>query len=125
MATKVRYSGLLGVLLLSASCHAETAERVHYTPIEYLRNFALSACVAEGYASSAVAAKDAVASADGYMELGSLDIAAYNEARALVQKFLAKEYPSLSGEKLIMMKCVDLYHSKELDRIAKKYAKHR
>jgi hypothetical protein len=31
----------------------------------------------------------------------------------------------LSGERLIMMKCVDLYHSKELDRIAKKYAKHR
>lgn len=123
MAIEMKLYGVLGALLISASCCAETGERVHYTPIEYLKNFALAACVAEGYASNASVAKDAVASADGYMELGSLGIDAYNEARALAEKFLAKDYPSQSGEKLTMMKCVDLFHSRELERLAKKYAR--
>lgn len=66
---------------------------------------------------------EATAAAKGYKELGSLDIDAYNEALALTPEFLSKEYLSERGKKLTLMKCIDLYHSKELDRLARKYAK--
>ena len=108
-------------LVLSATCYADDSTRKHYTPVQYLKNYALSACIADGYQSKDVV-NDAVAAANGYKELGSLDIDAYNEVAVLVPKFLSKNYMSQNGEKLIVMKCIDFFHSKELDRIARKYA---
>jgi hypothetical protein len=95
--------------------------RVAYSPSEYLKNFALSVCLADGYAS-AEAHKDSLAAASGYSELGSLPIEAYEDAEALARRFLAKEYKSVSGQPLTLMKCVDLFHSEELDQIARKYS---
>ena len=106
--------------LTSSACYGNGVEKKHYTPIQYLKNYALSSCIADGFQSKDVV-KDASAGANGYKELGSLDIDAYNEAAVLGRKFLAKEYLSQSGEKLTLMKCIDFYHSKELDRLANKY----
>jgi hypothetical protein len=96
--------------------------RVEYSPIQYLKNFALSACIADGYKSEEVL-KDSKAAAGGYLELGSLPHEAYEEAALLGRKFLAEEYQSISGEKLTLMKCIDFFHSRELEQIAKKYNK--
>jgi len=52
------------------------AAHVEYSPIEYLKNFALSVCVADGYQSKDVV-KDSLAAAGGYLELGSLPFEAY------------------------------------------------
>ena len=68
---------------------------------------------------------DAVAAANGYKEIGSLDIDACNEVAAVIPKFLPKNYMSQSGEKLSVMKCIDFFNSKELDRLARKYATHK
>ncbi|MCK6433939.1 MAG: type VI secretion system amidase immunity protein Tai4 [Aquabacterium sp.] len=89
-----------------------------------MKNYALSACIAGGYRSSEVA-NDATAAANGYKELGSLDIDAYNEALALIKKFLDRDYASASGERMVLMKCIDLFHSKELDRLVQRYRKKR
>jgi hypothetical protein len=96
--------------------------RVEYSPIQYLKNFALSTCIADGYKSDEVV-KDGSAAAGGYLELGSFPFEAYEEVASLGRKFLAKEYLSISGEKLTLMKCIDFFHSKELDQLAKKYGK--
>ena len=96
--------------------------RVQYSPVQYLKNFALSACIADGYKSDEVM-KDSKAAAGGYLELGSLPHEAYEEAALLGKKFLAKEYQSASGGKLTLMKCIDFFHSRELDQLAKKYRK--
>ncbi len=96
--------------------------RVEYSPIQYLKNFALSTCIADGYKSDEVV-KDSTAAAGGYLELGGLPFEAYEEATLLGKKFLAKEYQSISGAKLTLMKCIDFFHSKELDQLAKKYSK--
>jgi hypothetical protein len=96
--------------------------RVEYSPIQYLKNFALSACIADGYKSDEVT-KDSRAAAGGYLELGSFPFEAYEEAAALGKTFLAKDYQSISGEQITLMKCIDLFHSKELDRLARKYGK--
>jgi hypothetical protein len=121
MALKIAFSLACSLALVSSACYGDSTERKHYTPIQYLKNYALSSCVADGYQSKDVV-NDASAGANGYKELGSLDIDSYNEAAILGRKFLAKEYLSQSGEKLILMKCIDFYHSKELDRLARKYA---
>ena len=96
--------------------------RVEYSPAQYLKNFALSACIADGYKSDEVM-KDSKAAAGGYLELGSLPYEAHEAATLLGRKFLAKEYRSVSGEKLILMKCIDFFHSRELEQLAKKYSK--
>ena len=96
--------------------------RVAYSPIQYLKNFALSTCIADGFKSDEVV-KDSSAAAGGYLELGSFPMEAYEQAASLGKKFLAKEYRSISGEKLTLMKCIDFFHSKELDQLAKKYSK--
>ncbi len=95
--------------------------RGKYTSAQYLKNFALGSCLADGYKSEEVI-KDATAAAGGYLELGDLPFEAHTEAALLGRKFLSKEYKSITGEKLILMKCIDFYNSQELDLLAKKYA---
>ena len=116
---------LLAVALIVAPLTAaakDTRARVEYSPVQYLKNFALSACVADGYKSDEVM-KDSRAAAGGYLELGRLPIEAYEAAASLGKQFLAREYQSASGEKLTLMKCIDFFHSKELDQLARKYGK--
>jgi hypothetical protein len=86
-----------------------------------LKNYALSSCIADGYKSQKVV-NDAVAGANGYKELGNLDIDAYNEAAALARTFLSKNYMSRSNENLVIMKCIDFFHGDELNHLACKYA---
>jgi hypothetical protein len=98
----------------------DTDVHVHYSAVEYLKNFALSVCISDGYKSEEVV-KDSLAAAGGYVELGGFPIEAYEEAAALGKKFLAKEYLGIHGEKLTLMKCIDFFHSKELEQLVKKY----
>lgn len=121
MVAKVIPALCFSLALVAMNCHGDTTTRKHYTPVQYLKNYALSSCIADGYQSKEVV-NDAVAAANGYKELGSLDIDAYNEAAVLGKVFLSKNYMSQSGENLIIMKCIDFFHSEELDRLARKYA---
>jgi hypothetical protein len=124
MELKVALSFVCSLVLASFSCYGAGNEKSRYTPIQYLKNYGLSSCIANGYKSKDVV-NDASAGANGYKELGSLGIDAYNEVAVMGRKFLEKEYLSQSGEKLIIMKCIDFFHSKELDRLAHKYASKR
>jgi hypothetical protein len=121
MVAKVISTMCFSLALVATDCYGDVTIRKHYTPIQYLKNYALSSCIADGYQSKEVA-NDAVIAANGYKELGSLDIDAYNEAAVLGRMFLSKNYMSQSGENLVIMKCIDFFHSKELDHIVRKYA---
>lgn len=113
----------LALLAASSFVHAEDAgSPVPYSAAENLRNFALSVCISDGYQSEEVV-KDSRAAAGGYLELGGFPIEAYEEAASLGKKFLAKDYRGKRGEKLTLMKCIDLIHSKELEQIIRKYSK--
>ena len=123
MGSKLRVFVAITFLVASLIADAKaTNVRVQYSSIQYLKNFALSACIADGYKSDEVV-KDSKAAAGGYLELGRLPIEAYEEAASLGRKFLVREYQSISGEKLTLMKCIDFFHSKELEQLAKKYSK--
>lgn len=106
----------------SLAAAEEADPRVQYSAAQYLKNFALSVCIADGYKSEEVA-KDSKAAAGGYVELGSAPIKAYEEVEALGKTFLAKDYPSIHGGQITLMKCIDFYHSKELAQLVKKYEK--
>ncbi|WP_261134482.1 type VI secretion system amidase immunity protein Tai4 [Serratia entomophila] len=93
---------------------------VKYSPEEYLKNYALSVCIAEGYSAKEVK-NDAAAAARGYMEFGDYSLEAHTAVRALAKEFLAKPYDSMSGEPMTMAKCIDLVHSQALQTIIKKY----
>ena len=117
-------SEILVVLLFLAAPQialaGEAPPRAIYSTAQYLKNFALSACIAEGYRSDEVK-KDGSAAAGGYLELGSFPMEAYEEAAALGKKFLARTYRGKHGEALTLMKCIDLFHSTELEQLARKY----
>jgi hypothetical protein len=99
---------------------AESQQSMKYSPVQYFKNYALSTCVADGYTSEETTT-DAAAAARGYLEFGSLPLEAHTEATRLGREFLKKEYKSISGEPLVLMKCIDFFYSKELDKIARKY----
>lgn len=117
MASKIVIASVVVV-----TCGSVSAQdiRKDYSPVEYFKNYALSTCIADGYKAEEVK-KDSSAAARGYLELGSLPFEAHTEATLLGRSFLQKEYKSVSGEPLTLMKCIDFYHSKELDQLAEKY----
>jgi len=121
MSSKTKAFFAAALLVAPSFVDAETT-RVEYSAVQYLKNFALSVCISEGYGAEDVV-KDSRAAAGGYLELGQFPIEAYEEAASLSKTFLAKEYLGKHGEKLTLMKCIDFFHSKELDQLAKKYDK--
>ena len=124
MRTKLKLAVAIALLTAPLMADAKAAEtRVPYTPVQYLKNFALSVCIGEGFKSDDDVAKEATAAAGGYLELDRFPIEAHEQADALAKKYLAKEYLGIGGDKLTVMKCIDLFHSRELDRLARKYNK--
>ena len=112
------------IALLTFVITASTAQAVppKASPAEDFMNYALSTCVADGYKSEEVV-KDAAASARGYLELGGFPLEAHTEATVLGREFLKRDYQSGSGQPLVLMKCLDFYHSKELASLVRKYSK--
>ncbi|MCU7062603.1 type VI secretion system amidase immunity protein Tai4 [Serratia ureilytica] len=105
---------------IAATLNVNAATEIDYSPAEYLKNYALSVCIAEGYSAKEVK-NDAAAAARGYMEFGDYSLEAHTAVRALAKEFLAKPYDSMSGEPMTMAKCIDLVHSQALQTIIKKY----
>ncbi|PNS10109.1 type VI secretion protein [Mixta theicola] len=85
-----------------------------------MKNYALSVCVAKGYNSKQVK-KDASATARGYLEFGNYSLAAHSAVIKLANEFIANKYSSQSREPMTLAKCIDLYHSAELESIVKQY----
>ncbi len=90
-----------------------------YSQQVIFKNWILSRCLAKAYVSEE-ARNDAQISASAYLEFGKAPIEMYEKADALVEQYLAKKYEgSVKGE-FKTMKCIDLFHSKEVERLAKK-----
>ncbi|HEX5683708.1 MAG TPA: T6SS amidase immunity protein Tai4 family protein [Ideonella sp.] len=88
------------------------------------KDLVLSSCVAAAYASEPKAAADAGATAGGLDSTWTNydpELAA-GEINKLIEKYLARQYNSIQGPstRLDLMKCLDLYHGKDLDLLAKR-----
>ena len=73
MVTKIKPLCVASMIFLVCIQSAQAKET--YTPEEYLKNYALSVCIAEGYSAKEVK-NDAAAAARGYMEFGDYSLEA-------------------------------------------------
>lgn len=116
---------LIVILILSTVSNISLAERHAFKDASeetLFQNFTLAICTGMAYEKeSKKIATDAGRSASGYREFSHIDLAAYEESRNLVKKWLAKDYKSKHGGQIELMKCIDLYHSKELKNLFIKY----
>ena len=95
-----------------------------YSQRELLKNWALSVCIA-AIAKDAQAREDANATASAYLEFGHQPIEAYDALRNLVDKWVAKRYSGSIPSEWNTMKCIDMYHSRELNQLVAKLEKKR
>ena len=93
-----------------------------YSQKMLLKNWALSVCLAE-IAQDEKTRTDASETASAYLEFGGQPIEAYDLLAALAKKYAKLKYGSAIKSELNAMKCIDLFHSKELDQLANKLVK--
>jgi hypothetical protein len=84
-----------------------------------LKNWALSVCFAQ-IAKDDGTAEDAGLTASAYVEFAHQGEEAYDQLRKLVDKYKNLEYAGSVKSNYNTMKCIDLFHSKELDRLVTK-----
>ncbi|BCH59082.1 hypothetical protein RvVAR0630_17060 [Agrobacterium vitis] len=97
----------------------------------YLQNYkdmVLATCISNAYKDDKGASADAGSSVSALRDWTYYDMDKSPDAmNALIEKFLMKNYSNplaeseVKGVKFDFLKCLDLYHSKELNDQAKKY----
>ena len=90
-----------------------------YSQKMLLKNWALSRCLAEVYSDENTKA-DASATAGAYFEFGTLPVEDYDTVKTLVIEFSKKKYGGSVKSEFNTMKCIDLFHSTELDALVTK-----
>jgi hypothetical protein len=93
-----------------------------YSHQDLLKNWALSTCLAIVATDPALRA-DANATASAYMEFGHQAPEAYAALRALAGNYAARHYSGSVEGRFDTMKCIDLFHSRELNSLAARLAK--
>jgi hypothetical protein len=94
----------------------------HYSQKDLLKNWALSTCLAIVATDPALRA-DAAATAGAYLEFGRQAPEAYAALRELAEIYAARRYSGSVEGRLDTMKCIDLFHSRELHSLATRLAK--
>ncbi|UTV55700.1 type VI secretion system amidase immunity protein Tai4 [Burkholderia arboris] len=121
--------------VLTLAAHASQAASPTSTPQAGARTYAqnykdmvFAECVATAYRNEPSAAMDAGSSASALMDWTSFDLERNPDAgKSLVNRFLARDYHNpiveseIKGVRFDFLKCLDLYHSKELDAQAKRF----
>lgn len=128
IALRLSIAALSGSLLVFA--HAASTESVKTAPPEIekypqqtlLKNWALCRCLAKVTTDPATR-DDADATAAAYLEFGKKPIEAYEALSKLVDRYAKLKYGGSINSAYNTMKCVDLFHSKELDALTEKLVK--
>lgn len=112
---------LLCILFTQSACaNTEPLSTPTYSSETIFKNYALSTCLADAF-DDAKLRKDASATAAGFLEFGTGPIEAYTEATLMGRDFLKKKYDGKVSVDFNTKKCIDFYHSEELNRLVEKY----
>jgi hypothetical protein len=110
---------LLFMIFLSLKCFAQVADKITNERLIderiKLKNYAFCQCLRHLSKSDSLLIKDG--SAASYFETGAYNIYAYEMIDSITKNINLKSYKSKEGKTLIIMKCLDFYNSKELDKI--------
>lgn len=118
-----RLGGLIWGLALACSAEEVVTDppSSHFSPLQNLQSYAVMVCIGDGFPADKVLDRETHAAARFYIEQGKLPIEAYNEAAALAQAWLKKNYHQENQVRWTAMKCMDLLHDPALKRIFNKY----
>ena len=125
----MRVSILLSLLAFTTlACHAEptmesgpqAASRPH---LQNYKDMVLATCIANAYQKSGDAAVDAGSSVSALRDWIEYDMDSSPDAiKALIDSYLSRDYHNpiaeseVKGVRFDLLKCLDLYHSEELER---------
>ncbi|WP_455808479.1 type VI secretion system amidase immunity protein Tai4 [Pseudomonas koreensis] len=117
----------LTALTIHASAQPSSPEGMYRTHAQNYKDMVLATCIASAYKFSANVGTDAGSSVTALREWANYDWEKSPLAvKALVKKYLARDYTNplaesqIKGIKFDLLKCLDMYHSKELDALTKK-----
>lgn len=82
-----------------------------------LKKYALCKCLLNNYPDDSVLIYDG--SMEGFFEMGAYGNHAYELVDSLIKKRCRIKYISKHQKKLFIMRCIDIYDSKELDSLVK------
>ena len=95
------------------------------------KDMVLASCVAQAYQKDTKAAADAGSSVSALRDWTLYDLEQSPDAvQSLVDNYLARDYhnplvePDIKGIRFDFLKCLDLYHSRELARLVKQLVIH-
>ncbi|HEY0491406.1 MAG TPA: T6SS amidase immunity protein Tai4 family protein [Telluria sp.] len=111
----------LAILTVVQPVYGQAGDAPKYSQKVLLKNWALSRCLGQVY-SNGQAAEDANATASAYLEFGRQPIEVYEALNVIVDKYVNKKYSGSVHTEFNTMKCIDLFHSKELDTFSRKYS---
>ena len=95
----------------SGLAHAETQAAI-------LKKWTLARCLAHS-AEQTPTGDDAAKAAAAYLEMGSAGVEVYEKLDALAERYLARTYSGSVKSPYDTMKCIDLFESEELNRLAR------
>jgi hypothetical protein len=101
-------------------CVGAGSSTASYSQRDLLKNWALSVCFAK-ITEDAKTEEDASATASAYLEFGEQPLEAYDEIEELVKKYVNRKYGGSIPSEFNTMKCIDLFHSAELDDLVTKH----
>lgn len=113
----------------SAMAHAGTDQvvAVSRNNATNFKDRALAYCVAQAYKDSP-AGQDATKTGGVFLEWTYYDLDANSEIEDLIAKYLHRDYSTpiegYADTKFSLLKCIDMYHSAELDALIRKYVPH-
>lgn len=121
------YSLLLSPLICIASelhLNAMSPEAYKRTNLQNFKDIVLGRCIAKAYRGDKSASSDAGSSASALIDWAYFDLNETKAVHNLIDKYLSRDYFNPYAEfnkevKYDYLKCLDLYHSKDLKRLAK------
>ncbi|PIT52155.1 hypothetical protein BHC44_07880 [Snodgrassella alvi] len=124
------------LVLLPHLCNASnndinSPEAPSRTFIQNYKDMVLGNCLAKAYLNGEIASMDSGSSVSGLEEWTYYDLEESPQAvQHLIEMYLSRNYlnplaeSEMKGVKFDFLKCLDLYHSKDLDKLAKRMIEH-
>jgi hypothetical protein len=126
--------GIVLPLLVSAAALADSAPAdfpgaARRTNAENFKDRVLASCIARAYRDAPAASKDASITASILTEWTYFDLdKAGSTPDSLVEQFLKRDYHNpiegYEGARFDLLKCLDLYHSRELEAEVRAFVPH-
>ncbi len=123
-----------GMTLLSLSaCAGTTGGGTVEAPVrthgQNYKDMVLASCIARAYKSDTPAGKDASSSASVFIDWTLYDVEKSSAAiDSIIERYLARDYGNplveYRGTEFNLLKCLDMYHSKELSDQVRHFVPH-